>query len=84
MKKHSDCKNFTAFDVFKGYCRKAQDFVLIDAPICPNFVEAPKCRNCSHFNNPNEEEIGSCTGVGKEFWAYGDMNAKTCEGYRMK
>ena len=84
MAKHSDCKNFTQLDVFKGICRKAGGFVLIDTPICEAFSEAAKCRNCANFCNPNEDEVGLCKGIGKEYWAYGDMNAKTCEGYKGK
>jgi 4-hydroxyphenylacetate decarboxylase small subunit len=84
MSKHNDCKNFTDFDVFKGYCRKIDGLVLIDTPTCKNFVEKPKCRNCANFIKPNEFEIGTCVGLDKEFWAYGDMNAKTCEGYSAK
>lgn len=84
MKKHSDCKNFTSIDVFKGYCRRIKDFVLIDAPTCPAFMEAPKCRNCRHFCSADEDEIGLCKGMSREYWAYGEMNAKTCEGYSVK
>lgn len=80
--KHNDCKYFNPIDVFKGICRKTGTAVFIDTPPCPAFLEAQKCRNCSHFTNPNSEEIGTCTGLTKEFWAYGDMNAKTCEGYQ--
>jgi 4-hydroxyphenylacetate decarboxylase small subunit len=81
MSKHNDCKNFTDLDVFKGYCRKIDALVLIDVPTCKNFAEKPKCRNCTHFSNPDEFEIGSCVGLSKEYWSYGEMNAKTCEGY---
>ena len=49
MSKHSDCKNFVQFDVFKVFCRKNGGFVLIDTDICPAFAEKAKCRNCSHF-----------------------------------
>lgn len=82
--KHSDCKNFTPFDAFKGICRKSGGFVMIDTDTCAAFGAAPKCRNCAHFCEPNEEEIGTCTGLDKEFWAYGDMSAKTCEGYQAR
>lgn len=82
--KHSDCKNFTPFDAFKGICRKSGGFVMIDTDTCAAFCAAPKCRNCAHFCEPNEEEIGTCTGLDKEFWAYGDMSAKTCEGYQAR
>ena len=44
MSKHSDCKNFVQFDVFKGFCRKNGGFVLIDTDICPAFAEKAKCR----------------------------------------
>ena len=62
MSKHSDCKNFVQFDVFKGFCRKNGGFVLIDTDICPAFAEKAKCRNCSHFCEVNEEGIGKCNG----------------------
>ena len=84
MSKHSDCKNFVQFDVFKGFCRKNGGFVLIDTDICPAFAEKAKCRNCSHFCGVNEEGIGMWKGLESEYWAYEDMDAKTCEGYETK
>lgn len=80
--KHNDCRHFTPVDVFKGICRKTGGMVIIDTPVCSAFLEAPKCRSCIHFREPDKEEIGICGGLEKEFWAYGDMNAKTCEGYK--
>ena len=82
--KHSDCKNFTPVDAFKGLCRANGGMVMIDSDTCPQFAAAPKCRNCVHFCDPNEEEIGICKGLEKEYWAYADLNAKTCEGYQAK
>ena len=84
MCNHSDCINFTQFDVFKGYCRKANGFVLIDTEICPAFEAKAKCKNCKNFCDANDEGIGTCKGLTKEFWAYAEMDAKTCEGYCAK
>jgi 4-hydroxyphenylacetate decarboxylase small subunit len=84
MNNHSDCKNCIPFDVFKGFCKKNNRLVLIDSPVCENFSGAAKCRNCACFANPNSDEIGTCKGLAKEYWAYGDMYAKTCEGYSIK
>ena len=61
--KHSDCKNFTPLDAFKGLCRANGGMVMIDSDTCPQFAAAPKCRNCVHFCEPNEEEIGICKGL---------------------
>ena len=63
-------------DAFKGLCRANGGMVMIDSDTCPQFAAAPKCRNCVHFCEPNEEEIGICKGLEKEYWAYADLNAK--------
>ena len=47
--KHSDCKNFTPLDAFKGICRANGGMVMIDSDTCHKFAQAPKCRNCIHF-----------------------------------
>lgn len=33
--KHSDCKNFTPLDAFKGLCRANGGMVMIDSDTCP-------------------------------------------------
>ena len=39
--KHSDCKNFTPLDAFKGLCRANGGMVMIDSDTCPQFAAAP-------------------------------------------
>ena len=38
--KHSDCKNFTPLDAFKGLCRANGGMVMIDSDTCPQFAAA--------------------------------------------
>lgn len=82
--KHNDCRHFVPIDVFKGCCRKTGAEVYIDTSVCAGFLETPKCRNCMSFCEPDKEEMGLCKGLETEYWAYGDMNARTCEGYQKK
>lgn len=80
--RHNDCSNFCFIDVAKGICRLTNEMVFIDTPVCANFKETCKCKNCANFKNPNKDNLGSCTGLKKEAWTYGDLNAITCEGYK--
>ncbi|WP_027623091.1 4-hydroxyphenylacetate decarboxylase small subunit [Clostridium lundense] len=80
--KHNDCLNFSPIDVAKGICRLTNSIIFIDSQTCGKFNELPKCKNCTNFKNPNKDNIGTCTGLKKEAWAYGDLNAVTCEGYK--
>lgn len=80
--KHNDCLNFSPIDVAKGICRVTNTIIFIDSEPCTNFKELPKCKNCVNFINANKDNIGTCTGLNKEAWAYGDLNAVTCEGYK--
>ncbi|WZL73278.1 4-hydroxyphenylacetate decarboxylase small subunit [Clostridiaceae bacterium 35-E11] len=82
--KHSDCVNFAPVDVAKGICRVSNNSVFTDTDICPNYEAIKKCSNCAHFVNPSQENIGTCLGLEKEAWAYGELTAITCEGYKMK
>jgi len=79
--KHNDCENFSPIDVAKGICRLSNKMVFIDTPVCESFIAVSKCKNCSSFKNPNKDNIGTCVGLKKESWTYGDLNAVTCEGY---
>jgi len=82
--KHSDCKNFTAVDVVKGFCRLKNELVFIDTPVCKKFEELPKCKNCANFLDPDDKGVGTCKCSKKGFWAYEDNIAVTCEGYQAK
>lgn len=82
--KHNDCLNFASIDVAKGICRKTNSIIFIDSEVCGNFKEVPKCKNCSKFKNPNADNMGTCTGLKKEYWTYGELMGVTCEGYEKK
>lgn len=82
--KHNDCVNFCPIDVAKGICRLTNSMIFIDTNTCENFKEACKCRNCENFKNPNNDNIGTCVGLKKESWTFGELNALTCEGYKAK
>jgi len=82
--KHSDCLNFTTIDAAKGICRVLNQVVFIDTDTCSEYEELPKCKNCKFFNEPNKENIGTCTGLSKESWTYGELIGITCEGYKSK
>lgn len=81
---HSDCLNFTTIDAAKGICRVLNKVVFIDTDICSSYEKLPKCKNCSFFNNPNADNVGTCTGLNKEAWTYGELIGITCEGYKSK
>jgi 4-hydroxyphenylacetate decarboxylase small subunit len=80
--KHNDCVNFSPVDVAKGICRLSNQTVFIDALVCEKFNEVSKCKNCSSFKNPNKDNMGTCVGLKKPSWTYGELNAVTCEGYK--
>ena len=82
--KHCDCKNYVNLDCEKGICNVTKTLVMLDgegSATCPRFEEAPKCRNCKNFSNPDKYDIGKCTGFEKEAWAYATCSAYTCERY---
>lgn len=81
---HSDCANYIPIDVAKGFCRLSNKKILLDGEVCPNFVTKAKCKNCANFKNPDKDNIGTCAGLEKESWTFGDLVAVTCEGYKAK
>lgn len=81
---HSDCLNFTTIDAAKGICRVLNKIVFIDTDTCNEYAELPKCKNCKCFTNPNDDNVGTCTGLNKEAWTYGELTSVTCEGYKAK
>ncbi|WP_242847897.1 4-hydroxyphenylacetate decarboxylase small subunit [Inediibacterium massiliense] len=82
--RHNDCINFSPIDAAKGICRLANTMINIDGNVCNAFKEAPKCRNCHHFKDPDEDEIGICKGLDKEDWTFGDLHAMTCTKHIFK
>ncbi|GAA0076350.1 4-hydroxyphenylacetate decarboxylase small subunit [Clostridium sp. CTA-5] len=80
--KHNDCKNFCSIDVAKGICRLSNKMIFTDTPVCNNFNEAYKCKNCLNFKNVDKDNMGTCTGLKIESWTFGDLSAVTCEGYK--
>ena len=80
--KHSDCVNFSVIDAAKGICRVSNQVIFIDTPVCKKFNEINKCGNCLNFKEPNKDNIGTCVGFKKEAWAFKELNAITCEGYK--
>ncbi|MEG1255204.1 4-hydroxyphenylacetate decarboxylase small subunit [Clostridium sp.] len=81
--KHNDCVNFSQIDVAKGICRLSNEMIFIDTPVCENFNEVSKCNNCANFKNPDKDNVGTCVGLKKQSWTYGELNAVTCEGYKL-
>ncbi|MBB6215129.1 4-hydroxyphenylacetate decarboxylase small subunit [Anaerosolibacter carboniphilus] len=79
--KHDDCRNFAAVDAAKGICRKSNTMIFTDTETCEQLVSIPKCKNCSHFIDENKDRIGTCAGLEKNSWTYGELLAVTCEGY---
>ena len=79
---HMDCRNFIATDVAKGMCHANGDkIILIDGPICPQYVELAKCKFCRNFTKVDEQGIGSCVGFKVTDWAYAELRAQTCENF---
>lgn len=81
VKRHNDCENFAAVDVTKGVCRLTNDLLLTDTQVCTKFAPIPKCGGCAFFHHPDQEGIGLCTGLSKEYWTAKNYNAGLCEGY---
>ena len=74
--------NFVPVDVAKGIDRTTGKMVNAD-DIDPNYERKPKCRYCTHFTlNKENELLGKCTMMGKDYLAYPDMVAITCKGYK--
>lgn len=82
--KHNDCLNFCSIDAAKGMCRLTKQVVNIDSDTCGSLVLAPKCNNCRHFDNPDDKGIGMCSGLSKENWTFGSLNAITCIGHEFR
>ncbi len=80
--RHIDCMNFSPIDAAKGICRLTESMIPIDSDICPNFREKRKCENCVNFKSPDKDNIGTCIGLEKDDWTFGELNAVTCEGYQ--
>lgn len=76
--KHNDCIHFSSIDVAKGLCRINGSMVEIDSEVCSSFDKKPKCKFCTNFKNPDSDGIGTCVGLDKEDWIYGELNAVTC------
>lgn len=81
-KKHNDCENFCPIDVAKGICRLTDEFVFIESQTCGKFEQIPECKLCNNFKNPNQDNIGTCVGLKKEYWTAGETRAALCEGYK--
>lgn len=80
---HSDCVNFAPVDALKGICRCSNNLILIDTPVCENFKETCKCKNCINFKDPDSNNIGICVGLNKDAWTSGELYAVTCGGYKL-
>ena len=84
MNNHSDCTNFIPVDVAKGLCNLHNQEIMAPGDICSDFEETPKCKNCSHFTEPNEKGMGNCKGFADDFWTFGDLRTGNCENYLAK
>ena len=83
--KHFECRNYVNLDCDKGMCAITKAIVPMDgegSDACGQFVQAPFCKNCSYFKEPNEYGVGTCTGLEKENWAFATCAATTCTGYK--
>jgi 4-hydroxyphenylacetate decarboxylase small subunit len=79
---HTDCRNFIAIDVAKGMCHANGDtIILIDGPVCAQYIELAKCKFCSKFTGVDEKGIGTCEGFKVINWAYADLRATACENF---
>lgn len=79
--KHDDCRNFAPVDAAKGICRKTNTMIFTDTDVCDAMEIMPKCKNCSNFQDADKDNIGTCIGLKKHGWTYGELIAVTCEGY---
>jgi len=82
--KHNDCLNCSPIDAAKGICRITNEMVNIDSEVCNRFELVPKCKNCQYFKERKEDNLGTCTGLEKEDWTFGDLNSITCKGHKFK
>ncbi len=80
---HGDCRNFVSVDVAKGFCRRTNEMVAINAPSCDAYERLPKCKFCSKYAG-TAEGMGTCQGDASGSWAYPEMIAVTCEMYQGK
>ena len=80
--KHNDCLNFCSIDATKGICRLTKELINIDSDTCGKLILAPKCNNCQNFHDPDENDIGECTGLSKKDWVYGSLSAITCGSHK--
>jgi 4-hydroxyphenylacetate decarboxylase small subunit len=79
--KHNDCLYFCSIDAAKGICRITKQLLYLDGDTCDHLVLAPKCNNCEHFHNGDENNLGICRGLAKDDWVYGSLSAATCTAY---
>ena len=80
---HIDCWNYQAIDVVKGVCLKHGGMVEWAGETCPAFTRKPKCEFCTHFSEPDEDNIGTCTGLSDgAHWTLGGRSATTGESYQ--
>lgn len=83
--KHHDCRNFAPVDVAKGICHLSKKMVQTDSPVCENFEELAKCRNCANFTaDKNQETMGTCEAENTKPWTFEDLIAVNCELYSAK
>jgi len=77
-----DCKYYLPVDAFKGICKISKETISPDKQASPNFQKNKKCKFCTNFSfSENNEFLGKCM---KEFDAYPDMIAVTCETFQWK
>lgn len=80
---HIDCWNYQAIDVVKGVCLKHGGIVEWQGDVCGAYVRKPTCAYCQNFSEPDEDNIGTCTGLSdNSHWTLGSRSATTCEGYQ--
>jgi 4-hydroxyphenylacetate decarboxylase small subunit len=85
MTTHRDCRNYAPIDVVKGMCHVNKAIVLGDGASCDAFNLMPKCKHCAQFKpSADVVEMGTCLASTQEppFFAYPDLVAVTCDGFR--
>ncbi len=77
-----DCRYYLPIDAFKGSCKLTKIRITPESIKCENLEKNKKCKFCLNFSfSENQQFVGKCM---KQFDAYPDMTAVTCEIFKWK